>query len=156
MCLGEKRKLTVPSHLAFEEKGIGDVIPSGATLVFDIELTDIVDSPPPKQNLFKQIDTNLDNRVTLEELVAHSLRKIIERMNEAEVKAFLDEEDDGSVEQAAKQQFKEEDVDGDGFISYEEFKGPKIDHESVVPLLKDNYLVLSQRQDEADPHHHEL
>lgn len=150
MCLGEKRKLTIPCHLAFGERGVRDVIPPGATLVFDIELMSIIDSPPPNNNLFKQIDTNSDNRVTEEELVTHSIRKILQRMKEEEINAFLDEDDDGTVESAAKQQFKDEDVDGDGFISYKEFKGPKEDQEFA--LQKDNYVVLSRQDDDAVLH----
>ena len=38
MKIGEVRKLTIPSHLAYGDRGAGGVIPSGATLVFEIEL----------------------------------------------------------------------------------------------------------------------
>ena len=41
MCVSEKRRLTVPSSLAYGEQGAGELIPGGATLVFDIELLNI-------------------------------------------------------------------------------------------------------------------
>lgn len=42
MAIGDKFEITIPAYLAYADKGAGDVIPPGATLIFDVELLDII------------------------------------------------------------------------------------------------------------------
>jgi len=41
VCKGEERHLVVPSSLAYGDRGAGDVIPPGATLLFDVVVVDV-------------------------------------------------------------------------------------------------------------------
>jgi len=67
ICPGEKRKLTIPSHLGYGDIGAGDRIPPKSTLVFEVECTGVEDGPVP-QNIFKEIDSNNDNQISREEV----------------------------------------------------------------------------------------
>ncbi|GAU89990.1 hypothetical protein RvY_02474 [Ramazzottius varieornatus] len=120
MCKGEKRKLTVPPHLGYGDRGAGAVIPGGATLIFDTELVDIQDAPP-QQNIFKQIDTDEDKIVSKVELY-----KFIEGQI-AQAREAGQTAPDINTDKIVAEILEHEDADKDGFISFEEFRGPKHD-----------------------------
>ncbi|KAI4895055.1 hypothetical protein NFI96_004992 [Prochilodus magdalenae] len=41
VCIGERRRVTIPPHLAYGENGTGSLIPGSAVLVFDLHIVDL-------------------------------------------------------------------------------------------------------------------
>jgi len=119
MCPTEKRKLTIPSHLGYGDSGAGDRIPPKATLVFEVECLKVEDGPTPV-NVFKDIDTNDDNQLSREEVSSY-LKK---QMPEAAKSGVTDLPDQDKL---VEEIFQHEDQDKNGYISHEEFSGPKHD-----------------------------
>jgi len=118
MCPGEKRRLTIPSHLGYGETGAGEKIPPHSTLFFDVECISVEDGPAP-QNVFKDIDGNNDNQLSREEVSAYLKKQLPEA---AGVGSDMPEQD-----KLVEEIFQHEDRDKNGYISHEEFSGPKHD-----------------------------
>ncbi|XP_062848445.1 peptidyl-prolyl cis-trans isomerase FKBP14 [Trichomycterus rosablanca] len=110
MCTGEKRKLTIPSSLAYGKEGKGQ-IPPDSTLVFKIELMEIRNGPRSHES-FQEMDLNDDWKLSRAE-VKEYLRKEFERHGYPA--------NDTHHETMVEDIFKTEDEDEDGFISAREF-----------------------------------
>ena len=105
LCKGAKAILTIPPEDGYGERGAGEDIPGGATLKFDVEVVDVSSTPPPEPNFFAEIDTDENGKITKEE-----------------VEAFFQEKHGTGTPDGL---WENEDKDGDGVISWEEFGGSK-------------------------------
>ena len=105
LCKGAKANLSIPPEMGYGDQGAGPDIPGGATLHFDVEVVDISEDPPPALNLFAEIDTDEDGKITKEE-----------------VEKFFQEKHGAGIPDGL---WENEDKDADGFISWEEFGGEK-------------------------------
>lgn len=101
-----------------------DKIPAKSTLVFDVECLKIEDGQNPI-NVFKEIDVDGDDRLSREE-VGEFLKKQLSQAYQPGGQNDL--EDHGSM---LDEVFKHEDKDNDGYITREEFSGPKYDHDEL-------------------------
>jgi len=124
MCVGEKRRLTVPPSLGYGEQGAGEVIPPGSTLIFETELLKI-ETAPPVVNVFKEIDADSDSQLSRDEVSSY-LKKQMDSMKtdgqDEELKKAMEDHD-----KLVEEIFQHEDQDKNGFISHDEFSGPKHD-----------------------------
>ncbi|XFF77046.1 hypothetical protein AB1E18_003265 [Capra hircus] len=110
MCVGEKRKLTIPPALGYGKEGKGK-IPPESTLIFNIDLLEIRNGPRSHES-FQEMDLNDDWKLSKNEVKVY-LKKEFEKHG-----AVVNESHhDVLVEDI----FDKEDEDKDGFISAREF-----------------------------------
>ena len=67
MCVGEKRRLTVPPELGYGSQGAGSLIPGGATTYYYVELISAVKGKPKVNQMFLKAiqDMNLSTKTML-------------------------------------------------------------------------------------------
>lgn len=107
LCTGAKANIVIPPEMGYGEEGAGSDIPGGATLNFDVEVVDVSDIAPPGPNLFKEIDTDEDGKLTKDE-----------------VEEFFQVKHGNGMPDGL---WENEDKDKNGWISWEEFGGSKGD-----------------------------
>lgn len=106
MCEAQKAVLTIPPELGFGKEAKPNV-PAGSTLRYEVEIVKILkigrDGKPIRPNIFKLIDLDGSQHLERHELSAHFDR----------------------ISQPLPPNVLNEDKDGDGKLSWDEFGGPK-------------------------------
>ncbi|PSN57968.1 Peptidyl-prolyl cis-trans isomerase FKBP14 [Blattella germanica] len=102
------------------------MIEVSATLTFEVDLINIGDTPPAV-NVFKEIDADKDLMLSREEVSEYLKKQMVAADQEGvaesdEVKRMLEDHD-----KLVEEIFQHEDKDKNGFISHDEFSGPKHD-----------------------------
>ncbi|XP_055809518.1 uncharacterized protein LOC129879813 [Solanum dulcamara] len=124
ICEGEKRKLVIPPNLAYGDAA-HDKIPAKSTLIFEVECLKVEDGPNPI-NVFKEIDSDQDGKLSRHEVGEFLKRQLSQAYSQPG--AQQDMQDHGSM---LDEVFKHEDKDNDGYITRDEFSGPKYDHDEL-------------------------
>lgn len=120
MCVGEKRRLTIPPHMAYGIDGGGTPQTPGGTVVYEVEMIH-AEQGPRHPSVFKSIDLDSDKLISKFELI-HYLRNEMEAQGGHSYTSAEETE-------IAKEIFLLEDKDKDGYISITEFSGNK--HEEL-------------------------
>lgn len=138
MCVGEKRKLTCPPEYAYGDRGFGDIIPAKSTLVFEVELLDIISSSKAKKeeakpaeakkevepeeehdhehdhpDTFETVDKDGDGQISRDEMAAY-------------IKSYQEESpeeipSDSEMDTLISEIFQADDTNKDGTLSKEEY-----------------------------------
>lgn len=85
-----------------------------------------VEDGPNPINVFKEIDTDQDDKLSRHEVGEFLKRQLSQAYNQPG--AEQDVQDHGSM---LEEVFKHEDKDNDGYITRDEFSGPKYDHDEL-------------------------
>ena len=110
----KQANIVIPPDMGYGDQGAGADIPGGATLNFDVEVVEISGVAPPGPNLWKEIDTDEDGKLTKDE-----------------VEKFFQEKHGSGMPDGL---WDNEDKDKDGFISWDEFGGSKGTNPSEAEL----------------------
>ncbi|MEQ2273221.1 Peptidyl-prolyl cis-trans isomerase fkbp10 [Xenotaenia resolanae] len=123
MCVGEKRRITVPPHLGHGERGAAGV-PSSAVLVFNIELVSFERGVPPgylfvwledtPADLFEAMDMNKNGEVPMEEFGEFIKLQVSE--GKGRIKPGM------TMEEIVADMFQNQDRNKDGVITPNELK----------------------------------
>ncbi|XP_069111462.1 uncharacterized protein [Argopecten irradians] len=111
MCVGEKRKLTIPPKFAYGSKGRGNV-PGKATVIFEVELFDI-QGGIHLSTAFSRLDLDMDGFIDTTEF-EDQLKAA------SKSKEFPIPEDEFMIRQIVQMAFQAGDRDRDGLLSQTE------------------------------------
>lgn len=110
--------------MKYDPQAAHDKIPAKSTLIFEVECLKVEDGPNPI-NVFKEIDEDGDDKLSRHEVGEFLKKQLAAAYQPGQSN---DIEDHGSM---LDEVFKHEDKDNDGFITRDEFSGPKYDHEEL-------------------------
>ncbi|NXE03798.1 FKBP9 isomerase, partial [Lophotis ruficrista] len=124
MCVGERRTVVIPFFFGYGEDGVEGEVPGSAVLVFDIELLELVSGLPEgymfvwngevSPNLFEEIVFFHDGEVLLEEFSEYIQAQV--DSGKGKLAPGFD------FEKIVKNMFTNQDRDGNGKVTAEEFK----------------------------------
>uniref|UniRef100_A0AAY4DXR5 peptidylprolyl isomerase n=1 Tax=Denticeps clupeoides TaxID=299321 RepID=A0AAY4DXR5_9TELE len=124
MCVGERRHLVIPPHLAYGERGVEGEVPGSAVLVLDVEMIDMEEGLPEgymfvwngdiSPNLFTEMDKNNDEQIDPSEFSDYILRQVTD--GRGRLAPGFD------PDRIIENMFTNQDRNGDGHITEAEFR----------------------------------